>query len=231
VTLHFDADLRLLNGLLPVIYVFLPLSPVFYFACIHICLYTVPLSVCTQSHYPFVHSPTLRLYTVLLSVCTQSHYPFVHSPTICLYTVPLSVCTQSHYLFCGRPLSRLPWRLFLHTALQVSPQIKITRWRIWRTLGRQTIADSLFLCEILMNLGCLIAFNVTRIAILYEQVVLALMIGKLGTQLLRNSMIYLCIHSPVKNDWAHNNIPRNSIPYPYFLIVKWFLVQTVRVVG
>lgn len=76
----------------------------------------------------------------------------------------------------------------------------------------------------------LIAFSVTGSVILHEQV-LALMIGKLGTSLFGNSMTYLCIHSPVKNDWAHNKIPRNSTTYPHFLIVNWVLVQTARVVG
>ena len=45
-----------------------------------------------------------------------------------------------------------------------------------------------------------------------------------------NSIMYLYIHSSVKNDWAHNDNPRNSKKYPYFLIVKWVLVQTARVV-
>lgn len=148
-----------------------------------------------------------------------------------IFHVLIFVCTQFHHLFCGLPLSRLPWRLLLHTALQISIQIKITRWHNRRKLGPQTIANSLFLCEILMNSVHLFAFSVTRSVTLYEQEVLALMIGKLETSLFGNSMIYLCIHSPVKNDGAHNKIPRNSTTYPHFLIVKWVLVQTVRVVG
>jgi len=42
------------------------------------------------------------------------------------------------------------------------------------------------------------------------------MIGKVGTSLLGNSMIYLCIHSPVKNDWAHNKIPPKQQNIPPF---------------
>jgi hypothetical protein len=43
--LQSTADLPFFNGLLPVSSVFLPLFPVFNFASINMCLYTIPPSV------------------------------------------------------------------------------------------------------------------------------------------------------------------------------------------
>jgi hypothetical protein len=73
--------------------------------------------------------------------------------------------------------------------------------------------------------------SVASAAILLEKALLSFISCQLGVEVFENLKIHVRVHSGVKECWADDSTSRKCTLNSNFLIVKWNLMQTVRVFG